>query len=401
MIKAVSTVGKLAMLCCGLLVLGACQSTPREALLSTSTTPADVLAGAPILADDTDAALPEVDVLAMNEDMVRFVEHYVDRRQIIDQQVRQLLRAITAKATFGLEYTTATYTAEQAFARRSGNCLSFTNMFVAMSRHLDIDARFQVVEVPPYWESRDGTMVLNSHINVLIDTEPFFSTNGGARKVVDFNIEDFKTSYKQEVISDRQALAHYHNNIGVEHLQAGRYRDAFLHLRRGLELDGRFSVLWSNLGTLYDRVGRPDYAEVGYLTALRHDQQNMVALSNLARLYSRAGQDDAALRLSERVRRFRDKNPYYRFHQARTAFQDGDLSGAIGHLEAAIRRKPEEDAFYFVMGLVYWALDERVTAQQYFDQAQDVAEDNVIRRRYGQKLRRLMADDAARREADA
>ena len=50
-------------------------------------------------------------------------------------------------------YDEITRTASETFRARRGNCLSFSNMFVAMARDVGLDVQFQEVEIPPDWTS--------------------------------------------------------------------------------------------------------------------------------------------------------------------------------------------------------------------------------------------------------
>ena len=94
---------------------------------------------------------------------------------------------------------------------------------------------------------------LNRHVNVHVDLGPLDD------HVVDFNIDDFKSSYTSNKITDARARAHYFNNMGVESMQAGDTASALAYFRRGIaENDRNFSPIWTNLGTLYLRNGKPD-----------------------------------------------------------------------------------------------------------------------------------------------
>ena len=102
------------------------------------------------------------------------------------------------------------------------------------------------------------------------------------------------------------------------------------------------------------------------------------------------GNDPLAYRYREEVRRFRARNPYYRYHLAREALQLGEVDDAIDHLEAAIDLKPKEEQFYFMLGVAYWQQGQRELAMGSFEEAQALAVDLVSRRRYGYKIKQLL-----------
>jgi tetratricopeptide (TPR) repeat protein len=104
--------------------------------------------------------------------------------------------------------------------------------------------------------------------------------------------------------------------------------------------DRQFSPAWTNLGTLYLRLGHLAHAEAAYLQALKADRDELVAMSNLARLYERQGDSRRAAAYRKRVVHHRMQNPYYRFQRAREAYGAGDWDAAIGHLKFAVRKSP-------------------------------------------------------------
>ncbi len=53
----------------------------------------------------------------------------------------------------------------RVFRAREGNCLLVMNLFVAMARHVGVDANFQTVRVRPSWDRRGDLLVISQHIN--------------------------------------------------------------------------------------------------------------------------------------------------------------------------------------------------------------------------------------------
>ena len=238
------------------------------------------------------ALVDEEAVLAVSAEMQDFLEAHVARTADQGHPAATAgLRDRRHGARFGLEYDETTRTAAETFRTRRGNCLSFSNMFVAMARRVGLDVEYQEVDVPPDWSFKDDAFVLNRHVNVLVDL------GKDGEHVVDFNMDDFRTTYDRRAISDARALAHFYNNLAVERMQAGDTASALLYFRRATVHDPLFSPAWTNLGILYLRKGHPDYAEAAYLQALKADERDLVAMSNLANLYERRGDQERAARI--------------------------------------------------------------------------------------------------------
>lgn len=351
----------------------------------------ELLAGAP-LGRMADAAplVEDHQVLAVSAEMQAFLDRHVARRASRLPRLRQLGRAISAQHSLGLKYDETTRTAAQTFRVRRGNCLSFSNMFVAMARQVGLKAYYQEVDTPADWSFRNDALVLNRHVNVIVDL------GRGGEHVVDFNMDDFRTSYDRRRISDARALAHYDNNVAVERMQAGETASAFLYFRRAVERDASFSPAWTNMGILYLREGYPAYAEAAYLQALNAAGGDLVAMSNLASLYEQLGDHERAVRYRHRVADHRNRNPYYRFQLARNAMLAQDYDAAIGHLKYAVGRKKNEDQFCFLLGLGYLKKGDERAARRWLARARDMASTEALKRGYSSKIDMLLSASRAK-----
>lgn len=371
-----------------LLCLSGCAGRALTPVLDAQIGPADILAGRPIIGD---GPMPSTGVdtgaiLAVDADMRRFIDRFVDRKSRGELRLEELVRAIISDGSFGLVYEETTRTASGTFAARSGNCLSFTNMFVAMARDVGLDARFQEVDIPPDWSLRNDTFVLNRHVNVNI------RLTYGREHIVDFNIDDFRSTYGRRQIPDQRAFAHYYNNQGVARMLSGKQAEAFALLRTAIDLDRTFVPAWSNLAALYHRAGEPAYAEAAYLQALRLQPGDLVSMSNLSRLYQAQGNAKLAAYYMRRARDHRQRNPYYRYYLARQAFLARHYAEAIGHLEYAVRKKKWEDSFYFLLGLSYLQQGDERQARKWLSKAEEVAQSDTLKRNYHSKIDLLLPD---------
>jgi len=344
-----------------------------------------LLEARPLVGERVATSLPDTDILALDPQMLVFLDRFVDAKQSDYTKLRQLVYAIMDEGSFGLEYDDQTRTAAETFHLQRGNCLSFTNMFVAMARQVGIDAHYQEVDIPPDWTVEGGAFVLNRHVNVLVEL------GSAGEHVVDFNIDDFRASYDRRQVYDRRAMAHYYNNMGVARMLAGETVEALLYFRKAIENDHRFSPPWGNLGTLYRRNGRLAYAERAYLQALDANPSDIVAMSNLADLYGQQGEAERAAGYRLRVDAHRMRNPYYRYRLAREAFLAEDYDTSIGHLKYSVRKKKNEDTFYFLMGLSYLKKGDETAARQWLEKAEQVAEDDDLQRNYHSKLETLLS----------
>jgi len=364
--------GRSLMLALLILVPG-CASTPGLPVAG-DVTPQDVLAGAPILGTRAPALLPAEDLLALDQPMRAFLAQHIDMSAGATQRLEQLVTALGDKGSFGLHYTDATRSAPDAFRSRDGNCLAFTNLFVALARGARLDVSYQEVDIPPDWQMQGDFFLFYRHINAVVDL------GAAGRRTVDFSSEQPTRSENPRRVSDTRAQAHYHSNLAVALMQTGDLDNAFLSLRRGLLADDSFTPLWTNLGALYLRVDATAHAETSYLEALRRTRTDMVAISGLARVYERSGDERRAAHYRELAAKFRNDNPFFRYQQARTELLAGNLHRALQHLDFAIARRPGEAAFLRLRGSVLLQLGDTERARADLQQAGAIVRDAPVDR---------------------
>jgi len=327
--------------------------------------------------------LATLDILEMTPEMMAFVDSYVGDATNRYARMKRLVYAVVGEGNFELVYDDKTRTAQETFRDARGNCLSFTNMFIAMARYLDIHAEYQEVDIPPDWSLAGESFLFSQHVNVLVDL------GVGVKRIVDFNIYDFHVMYERRVISDQRARAHYFSNIGVDQMLNGDTDLAYANFRQALLEDGTFSSAWINMGGLHRRESYPEFAEAAYKQALEIDRFNLIAMSNLANLYEEEELIELAEFYKRKVKTHRMNNPYYRFHLAQNAVIDGDYNAAKEHLKFAISKRKDEDRFYFLMSLSYLMSGDKKSANIWMAKAEELAGDDADKQRYQNKMDRL------------
>lgn len=349
----------------------------REWLLS-----GEVLDGRPM----DKATLPEERILYLTPEMRRFARHAVSGYGG-RERITALVSALIDKAGLALRYDSqATFTAEEVYRTGRANCLSFTHLFIAMARYLDMDAQYNEVDVPPIWDMRRGnTLVLNKHINAMVTRQQRF------RHVIDLNAEEYEAHYEQRNIHDSLAVAQHYNNKAMAYLVDKDFERALRYLVKAISMDPGVSYLWNNLGSLYRRAGRSNAAELAYKVALSENQEDLVAMSNVARLYRDAGELALAAHYEARAEAYRMKNPYYLYNLARQAIMEKDYKTAMKYTREAIKRNDREHRFYFLLGIILQRSGDEVEAYAHFNRALELSSDKAQQARYRLKMDRLSA----------
>ena len=410
-----------------ILFLSGCATfqAPKPEMTSIDQFPDFIVADGPnIDPESVDSDLPDVDVLALNEDMKRILDESFQEvkgyRQRLDALVDffvQNFQIDTIDDKYG------TKTAIETFESGSGNCLSFSNLFVAMARYVGLRSSFQEIPTPPNWIKDGEVLLFTRHIGASVDInmpEQYVvdvSNDTGTIKMVFHSTNKLEylftpllppsLRYSQNMLSnrsipDKRAFAQYYNNIGSQHLVEGNTQDAFRYFVKAIKVDPELGFVWCNIGVVYSRNNQSAAAENAYLQALSVnrsiDLTSMTVMSNLARLYNRQGKIEAANLYEEKVQSYRNMNPYYHYSIGEIAFYDGDYSESVEHYEEAIKRKSDDPQFHYALALAYLKLGEMGKAEKSMNKAISYAGDKLIEDYYTEVWKKLSKDAAVRNE---
>lgn len=322
----------------------------------------------------------ELDVLGLGAAAKAFLAEHVPNNTNRDDRFRSLVDAVFNQDGLGITYgNTSTKTAQQTFDSGSGNCLSFTLLFVALAREVGLDAYFHEVSEALSWDQRGDVLVVNMHMFAEVEID-----NGKNR--VDFLPGDKKHYLSTHRISDQRALAHFLNNQGVEQLAAGNLEGGADRFRAALAIDEAFSPAWTNLGVALRRQGLLADAEEAYGRAIEVSSADITAQWNLASLYFAVGRIDDGEALVAKVEEHRLRNPFYQFRLGVKALAQDEPQEAVAHLREAVRLRPEAPDFHEVLADAYSAAGNPKRAASSLRRALTLSTDGASRSRLQSRL---------------
>lgn len=179
---------------------------------------------------------------------------------------------------FPFEYSRATLTAAEAFRLRKGNCVSFTNLFIALGRSVGLPVLAAGVRVDGDTQQEDDLVIVSTHVVAVL-------RDSRGMRIYDFNRGRRGSPIHVQLMDDLWINAIYLNNRGVEALRSGRLEAARGYVEDALRLAPAFVGAWGNLGVIRRRAGDIDGAFGAYLVALRLEPRNGSVRRNIARLY--------------------------------------------------------------------------------------------------------------------
>ena len=285
---------------------------------------------APMFRDDLFAPPSESvgaeDLFALSPEMRHYLDTEIAGQQRSKNRQNALVDALYSSAQLKLEYDASiTRNAAEAFAARSGNCLSLVVMTSAFARQLGLQVQYQFVFSEQSVSRSDGIVYVSNHINLTLrpsSAEGRLVTLANEPLVVDFIPASGQGRQRARVVREQTIVAMYLNNKAAEALRARRFDDAYWWARAAIEQDGSFLAAYNTLGVVYRRRGHLAQAEQVLRHAAEREPGNTVPMSNLARVLRATGREAEAAALDERIRRIEAVPPFHYYDLGRQAFDE-------------------------------------------------------------------------------
>ena len=330
----------------------------------------------------------DVDVLALSPEMEDFLERYILIYADKHTRMTLLMDAVSANGMLGFDYDDGlTLTASEAFEARAGNCIGFANMMVALSRAADLRATYQEVFRQPEWLSREETILLVKHINVVLES-------GGYTYVMDVSGLRISPNARRRIIDDDYAKALYLNNIGADALVQNNLPTAHAYISKAIETEPLLTDSWVNMGVVLGRNEQLDDAATSLRNALGIDNFEYAAMSNLYEVYIAQEKFAEAAELEQKVERYRQKNPYYLLQLSEEALLEARFEESIELLARAIKKKDNDHLLHFAMAKTQYLSGQPEAAQYSLFRARELAPENMFTY-YHRPLDELIAEQEA------
>jgi Tfp pilus assembly protein PilF len=335
------------------------------------------------------------DVFALSPEMERYLEHDIARQLHRNGRQRGLIEALYDREMLRLEYdSAATRTASEAFAARSGNCLSLVIMTAALARRLDLPVTFQSVDVEDSWSRGSSLLMAAGHVNLIVGHRMFDRMGGlgnDTSTTVDFLPPKDLRGRRVTVISESRVLAMFFNNRAAETLAGGDLDQAYAWARAAVAQDPSFASAQITLGVIYHRRGLLGPAGEVFRHALRAEPHNTQALADLAAVLSSEGRDAEATAVRQQLARLESHPPFYYFELGRAAVQRGDFEAGRAWLQRELSRDPDYHEIHFWLAVAYAGLGDNRTARQHLNHAMANSTTRGEHDLYAAKLDRLQA----------
>ncbi len=368
------------LLLAGTLLLSACASQQL-----------DKFTAPPLLHAGPEVQLPDIDVLAVSPEMEEFLERYISQYANSGTRLHLLSNSLGSSGVLGFEYDDSrTLTATEAFESRSGNCIGFSNMMIALARQAGLKASYQEIIRRPVWSSREDTVLLLKHVNVVISGRNF-------DYVMDLSDIRVNKMTQRRIVEDSYAKALYLNNLGAEALFANDLPTAYAYMKAAIAVDPKMTDSWVNMGVVLGRNEQLNDAVKVLQRALQIDPNQYSAMNNLYEIYIEQGDLLAAESLQTRVDRYRRANPYYLLHLSDEAVELKQFEESVSLLRRAIKKRDDDHMLHYAMAKTQYLSGKPEAAETSLVRARELAPEKMLAY-YARPLDELIAEEQAERD---
>lgn len=339
------------------------------------------------------APIDAAQVMALSPEMKAYLAGNVSGRFLAHGRTEVLVEALYKKTELRLEYDSVmTRNAAQAFASRSGNCLSLVIMTAAFAKALDIPVRYQSVVTDELWGRNGDIDVVIDHVNLTLGQRiggPTWAGRFTEAVTIDFLPPKELERQLQRSLPEATVLAMYMNNRAAETLAQGRIDDAYWFAREALVQDPGFVRALNTLGVVYRRHGDLAEAERALRTAHARQPDNPQIVFNLAQVLAERGNGTEAAALRVRLAQLQPEAPFVYFDRGRIALKSGDAKTARDLFLREVDRAPYNAEFHYWLALAYAKLGDVPAAREQLEQAMEASATRHDRDLYAAKLERL------------
>ena len=374
------------------LLLAACASNPvpqrPDALFN------DALFGPPSERIGADG------LFALSPEMKQFLNATIMPVARVKGSQQGLFEALYAKGQLKLEYDSdRTRTAAQAFAARSGNCLSLVIMTAAFAKDMGLPVTYQSAFQDESWGRSGDIHFFIGHVNVTLGPHLARLTNSTNLLVrqdetdltIDFLLPRELRGLNTRVIEEQTIVAMYMNNRAAEAFTVGHMDDAYWWAQAAIAQDPKFTSAYNTLGVIYKRHGNLPEAQRVLAYALEREPKNTHVMSNLVLVLNELGRDAEAKALSSKLEHL-DPNPAFSyFMEGMVAMRKGDYQTAKDLFAKEVQRAPYYHEFHFWLAAAYIGLGDTEHARAELARAMETSTTRNSRDLYAAKLDRIRA----------
>ena len=306
------------------------------------------------------------------------------------ERVADYLRTITNN----FNYYGETYTASEALARNSGNCLSLAVVTTAMADLAGVNIEYQLVDSAPVFEWRGSIVYKGLHVrSVLYDPDWMPSEAMFTIRRPSIRIDYFPNDSDRFVgnLQRQGYIALFYNNLAADAIGDRDYSLAYWLLRESMELAPENANTLNMMAVLHRRIGDEQTAETLYQHGIAHFPNKVSFLRNYQVLLRKQERQEEANKVGRTLAKLDEPNPIEWLQAAEAAYGEGDHRDAISFYRKAVKVAPYLHEAYLGMAKAYYELGNMSSAKRQLKRALEHAKLESTKSLYQAKLMALEA----------
>jgi len=340
-------------------------------------------------------------VFALSPEMRNYLDHDIAGRVRTRGRQHALVDALYQPGQLRLEYDAGvTHNAAEAFAARSGNCLSLVIMTAAFAKELGMAVRYQQVFSEDTWSRIGDFYFAIGHVNLSLGrkaADAKFGKNEWDQMTIDFLPQADLRGQRTWVIDESTIVAMYMNNRAAESLTTDHPDDAYWYAREAIMQQPRFMAAYNTLAVVYRHHGNLVAAQRALEYVLEREPANMNAMSNLALVLHDQGRFAAAAELTRKLERMEPNPPFAYFKRGLAAMEQANYRLARDMFAKEVDRAAYYHEFHFWLALAELGLGETDDARRHMTLAIENSTTREIHDLYAAKFDRLLGKGRATR----
>ena len=286
-------------------------------------------------------------------------------------------------------YAGDTFTATEAFEKRSGNCLTLAILTTALANVVGLDVYYKKVFTPPIYRRHNHVLTTSAHVKTIVlgpeaEEKKLGVVYFRSRTVIDY----FPSSLNDtgEYVAFNDFISMYYQNKAAKAMAVNNSSLVYSLLSTAMHQNPLNSETLNALAVFYRQNMLYKKARDIYEFAIENNVESIHTLSNYAVLLSEVGDTATLAKIESKILDVEENNPYQWYDQGVKYLNQGETRRAVALFNKSIKTGPYLSEGYMGLAKAYFLLGDTERAESKLKKAKELAFGEKERGLYAAKL---------------